>query len=65
MCGQLPYLSWYCHVGFSLGWAAAVSDHGNDQPMLDALAVLLIAREPCNRTDRARCKQESITVSRL
>src|SRR6267142_1040825 len=49
---------------FLVGWAAAVSDHGNDQPMLDALAVLLIAREPCNRTDRTWCKQESVTVSR-
>src|ERR1700681_3560090 len=48
---------------FLVGRAAAISDHGNDQPMLNALAALLIAREPCDCTDGTRCKQEAITVS--
>ena len=47
-----------------VGRAAAVSDHGDDKPVLDALAIVLVAREPCDCTDRTRSKQESVAVSR-
>jgi hypothetical protein len=47
-----------------VSWAAAISNHGDNKPVLDTLAIVLVARQPCDCTDRARCKQEAVAVSR-
>src|SRR5262245_18483290 len=37
-------------------WTTTISNHRDNKPMLDTLAIVLVAREPCDCTDRARCK---------
>ncbi len=43
---------------------AAVSDHGNDEPVLDACGAVLVAGEPGDCADRAGREQKPVAVSR-
>ena len=45
--------------------AAAISDHGDNEPVLDLPDIPFVTGEPCDGADRARHKQKPIAESRL
>src|SRR5262245_11791236 len=47
-----------------VGWTATISDHGEHEPVLDALTVVFIACEPRDCTNGAGGKQEPVAVAR-
>ena len=46
------------------GRAAAIAEHRNDEPVLDAVNAVFVAGEPGDCADRARGKQEAVAVAR-
>src|SRR5262245_24444786 len=49
---------------FLVGWAAAIADHGDHEPMLNAVSVVFIACKPADFTDRAGGEQKTVAVTR-
>src|SRR5579883_79948 len=52
-------------AAFFIGWPSAIAKHRENQPMLDAVCLVLIEGKPGNRSDGARCEEKTIAVSRL
>src|SRR5215831_12166637 len=50
---------------FLVCWTAGVPDHGDNEAVLNALAIVFIAGKPCDCTDRAWGEQETVAISRL
>ena len=49
---------------FLVSWPAAISDHGDNEPVLDLRYMRFVAGEQCDGPDRARHEQKSIAESR-